>query len=229
LINTTNIIKAANVYIMREIYNIVKSKKIINEKFVIIDGKAEGGKSRYDKWYRALGLDFGKNKTKRILDSALTTGKSEFTNEEIKILVSKTNIDSCYFTSEANVLMHIINMDIDKWKVLFQNIKEKKKQVNGLLELTVDSFMDGEMDDSEIVYRLIYYYINGKAYCNERRQDIILEKIKAVVEVKPSDWIQCSDESINGVIDDLESTLSFLRAYTYYRNAMNIENVKICK
>ena len=227
----SNINKAANVYIMKKIYDIVKSKKVIHNKFIVINGKEEGGKSRYKRWDSALGLNLGKNRTKRILDSAVTSGKSGLTSDEIKILKAKTNIEEYYFTLETNVLIPIVNVDFNTWVDYFNNIKDKKKQyhINEMLELAVDNFLQGEMDDSEIVYRLIYYYVNGKAYSNERRQDIIMKKIKAVAEVKPSEWIQCSEENIDCAIADLESTLSFLRAFKYYQKALNKEKVKIDK
>ena len=225
--NNSNIIKAANVYIMKEIYSIVTSKKVVNSKFIITDGRKVGGKSSYKKWYDTLELNLGKNKPKRILDSALNSGKSGFTNDEIKMLASMTNIDSCYFEMENNRLIHITNMDIEKWSECFKDIKNKEKVVKGCLEYEVNSYLKGEMEDSEVVYRLIYYYIEGKAYCNEHKQEIIMEKVKNVAVIKPSEWTQCSNEIIEHAINDLESKLSFLKAYKYYNNEMNNENVNV--
>ena len=225
----SNIIKAANVYIMREIYNIVKSKNAINSKFIIIDGRKEGGKSKYERWDVALGLNLGKNKTKRILNSAINMNKSGFSSDEIKILTSNTNIDSCYFEPESNRLIHITNMNIEKWIQYFKDITNKESIIKSYLKHEVNSFIKGEMEDSEVVYRIIYYYIEGRAYCNEHKQEVLMEKVKNVAVIKPSEWIQCSDEIIGLAINDLESTLSFLKAYKYYNNAMNNENVNVNK
>lgn len=224
--NQSNVIKAANVYIMREIYNIIKTKKKINNKFIIIDGKQEGGKSSYCSWYAALGLDLGKNRTKRIIDCALNTGKSGFNIEEINVLSDKTNVDRTYFESVNNNLIHVISMDIGKWKKFFEDMNTEAIVLDNL-EMEVDSFLNGKMDDSKVLYKVIYYYINGKAYRDEHKQEVILDKVKKVSEIKPSEWLQCESETINSIITDLENTLSFLKAYSYYREAMNIENVKI--
>lgn len=152
-------------------------------------------------------LTIEKSKFNRILNEDRKTG---YTKEESKKLASLFNVEEAYFQKENAVLFPIAGFDLEDWKILFnekksffryktqkkmmsQDIRQEFDRLNTLFERAIKEICQNgianQSNTDSPLYRIIFYFIHGRAYNNEQLINELNELINKLDEIDIKDWV----------------------------------------
>jgi hypothetical protein len=219
-----------NTYICRELY---RKMGVHRADCFLVDMKnTQGRKKDYKGWHEIFPVDLSESKIQRIIGGR---GASYFTEEQAKQIGSAFNIDYEYFKKGKDKLLPVDGITTDEWKRFMSykyqlgyvnNIRDGEtlvKNVNKVMEqIVADSFKPETMENSDPLYRICWYYRNGKTYEDKDIQIRVRNRVEVLNNTKPFEWSQCTESDIEEFIKKLDETLEFLKAYKICKKTFKI-------
>lgn len=221
-----------NTYICRELYRYMDKKRA--ECFYKYDGQESKRKIAYVGWNELFGMLISASKIQRIVSGK---GKNCFTNQQVEKIAETFHIEQEYFKHDNSArLLEVKGLNADIWKIFLnqkygfsykvENREVKAEDALALvkekLHKVIENYEEDVLLDTTPLYKICWYYENGRTYQPKSIQSIIRNRVEKVYMTTPEEWTSCSKEEMNEIIDMLNETEEMLRAYQICRDKFQI-------
>lgn len=172
-------------------------------------------------------VKISKSKVMRILEGV---GKSKFTQDEVKCISQKFNIDKKYFEIKNDIMITVPGLADEDWKVYlndnYQNFSAHKipvsdfaraeEEIKGVVENAINDILKNSkwksLSTDDPLYRVLHFYTSGETFVGDDEATIVRKKMVAFEELKYEDLIKMDIEEMHSHIVALEKKIELIRA-----------------
>ena len=222
-----------NAYILKEVYRLMKNQKC--KEFIIEDDDKIRKRAKYESVACLLGITATK------MDRIVTKNcKSMFTKEELARITSIFGISKEYFDIESSKVIPIAGVTPEDWRVYFNVFRnthfeytvrhedDELNLINNVVEMRInkcmsraiaDCFAEDMTRDSDVIYRIVFYYRYKKTYNNEITLNRLNNVINDLDRVTGKEWEMLFDDNrLDEAIDIMEKQLEYVKALKIVKN-----------
>ena len=165
--------------------------------------------------------------------------KSKFTQDEVKCISQKFNIDRRYFEIKNDIVLKVPGITEEDWKVYlnfnYQNYSayeipvsksaRKKDDIKDIIEKAIGDIIKNSkwrsLSTEDPLYRILHFYTSGETFVGDDEATIVKKKMVAFEDLKYEDLIKMDIEQLNSHIDALEKKVELIKAIVLVETQKN--------